>query len=87
MIRTAKCIIPAGVQEEFNDFINAKGLKGVFIPAKDDMCAVEITYSKSQAAIIDEIEEVIVVFTALGLICASTLSAMISNAQISQDKK
>ncbi|MHB8259996.1 MAG: hypothetical protein ACYDCN_05125 [Bacteroidia bacterium] len=87
MIRTAKCTIPASVQPEFEDVINMKGLKGMFIPIKDDMCLVEITYTKSQTAIIDEIEEVIVVFTALGLVCASTLSAMISNAQINQDKK
>ncbi|HEX7413660.1 MAG TPA: hypothetical protein VF411_06395 [Bacteroidia bacterium] len=87
MIRTAKCTIPASVQPEFNDYINTKGLKGVFTPIKDDMCLVEITYTKNQTGIIDEIEEAITVFTALALVCVSALSSMVSTAQISQDKK
>ncbi|MHB8258703.1 MAG: hypothetical protein ACYDCN_00345 [Bacteroidia bacterium] len=87
MIRIAKYTIPTGVQPEFNDFINMRELKGTVISTKDDMCTVEITYTKSQTGIIDEIEEAITVFTTLALVCVSALSSMVSTAQISQDKK
>ena len=87
MIRTAKFTIPASLQEVFNDIINMKKLKAVVTPTKDDICLVEITYAKSQTAFIDEIEEAISVFTALALVCVSTLSAMVTKAQESKGKK
>ena len=87
MIRTAKFSIPASMQEEFNDVINMKKLKAVVIPTKNDMCLVEITYTKSQTAIIDEIEEAISVLTAFALVCVSTLSSMVAKAQESKGKK
>jgi len=87
MIRIAKISIPAIAQEEFNDFINMKKLKAAVISTKDDMCLVEITYTKSQTAIIDEIEKNLSEITALALVCISALSAMVSKPQESKDKK
>ncbi len=87
MIRIAKFSIPVSMIEEFNEVINIKKLKGTIISTKDGMCLIEVIYTKSQTAFIDEVEESMAVFTALALVCVSTLSAMVSKAQESKSKK
>ncbi len=87
MIRIAKFNIQEVLQPEFNELITERGLKGAVISKKDDVCVIEITYTKEQTPIIDEIEKIIDVFIALALVCSSVLSDLAKEAQKSQAKK
>ena len=46
---------------------NERGLKGTVTSKKDDICVIEITYTKEQASIIDETEKIIDVFIVLAV--------------------
>lgn len=85
MIRTAKFNIQENLQTEFNELINERGLRGTVISKKDDICVIEIIYTKEQTSIIDETEKIIDVFIALASVCTSVLSDL--EAQKNQAKK
>ena len=87
MIRTAKFNIQEHLQTEFNELINERGLKDTVISKKDDICVIEIIYTKKQTPIIDEIEKIIDVFIALASVYTSVLSELAKEAQKNQAKK
>jgi len=87
MIRTAKFNIQENLQPEFNVLINERGLKSTVISKKDEICVIEIIYTKEQTPIIDETEKIIDVFIALASVCTSVLSELAKEAQKNQNQK
>ena len=87
MIRTVKFNIQENLQTEFNELINERGLTGTVISKREDICVIEIIYTKEQTPIIDETEKIIDVFIALASVCTSVLSDLAKEAQKNEAKK
>jgi hypothetical protein len=86
-MRIAKFNVPVSVLTEFQYYINAKGLKSKIISKKDDMCNIEIPYTKEQASIIDELEELVNVLVVVTMASMTALSYLIAAAQKSESHK
>jgi hypothetical protein len=87
LMRTAKFNVPVSVLTEFQYFINAKGLKSTIASKKDDVCNIEIPYTKEQVSIIDELEELVNVLVVVTMASMTALSYLIAAAQKSQPPK
>lgn len=86
-MRIAKFNVPVSVLTEFLDYIDAKGLKGTIISKKDDMSSIEIPYTKEQASIIDELEELVNVLVVVTMASLTALSYLLVAAQKNQPQK
>ncbi len=86
MIRTAKFDIPANALTEFIDFINLQGLKPSILSKKDDMYKIEVPYTKEQSHIIEGINDLIDVLTALAIVSVSVLASLAAAAKNSRAK-
>lgn len=67
-MRAAKFNVPVLVLPEFLDYVNTKGLKSTIVSKKDDVYTIEIPYTKEQAPIIDEMEELVKVLVVLTVV-------------------
>ena len=80
-MRTAKFIIPVSVLTEFLDYINSQGLKSTIVSRKEDVCDIEIAYTKEQAHIIDDMEEFVNLLVGLVLASITALAYLVEAAQ------
>ena len=67
-MRVAKFTVPVFVLTEFLDYINKKELKSTIVSKKANMYNIEIAYTKEQAPVIDEMEELVDVLVVLTLV-------------------
>jgi hypothetical protein len=86
-MRVAKFTVHVLVLTEFLDYINKKGLKSTIVSKKADVYNIEIAYTKEQAHIIDEMEELVDVLVVLTLVSLSALSYLAAAVQKRQPKK
>ncbi len=80
-MRTAKFIIPVSVLTEFLDYINRQGLKSTIVSRIEDVCNIEIAYTKEQAHIIDDMEEFVSLLLGLVLASITALAYLVEAAQ------
>ena len=80
-MRTAKFIIPVSVLTEFLDYINSQGLKSTIVSRIEDVCDIEIAYTKAQEHIIDDMEEFVNLLVGLVLASITALACLVEAAQ------
>jgi hypothetical protein len=73
-MRTAKFNVHVCGLTEFLNYINSQGLKSTIVSKKDDVYNIEITYTREQAPIIAEMEELVDVL----IVLASAFTAVLT---------
>lgn len=86
-MRVAKFTVPVFVLTEFLDYVHTKGLKSTITSKKQDVYTIEIAYTKEQAPIIDEMEELVDILVVLTIVSLSALSYLVAATKKSPPKK
>lgn len=86
-MRVAKFNIPVFMLTEFLNYIHTIGLKSTIVSKKEDVYHIEIPYTKEQASLIGDMEELVDILVVLTIASLSALSYLVEASRKSQPKK
>ena len=72
-MRTAKFTVPVSALTGFLEYVHTKGLKSTITSKKEEKYIIQISYTKEQTPIIEELQELIKVLGVLFLASIQTL--------------